>query len=267
MLKLGKSIKCTTSPSHDSHHEIIFQNQVIGKLWVEKGYKIDDDGTKSKSLRVFDYYVDFNYNGIEVKELFQVVGVYVDSTWKNNYVFDCFDTSFETSKEAKKAALTFIESELARINMEQEETTVEETPVEETTVEETLKVGSRVRHIDCKGTGLIKEVSIDHGDTLYGVHWDDEYWMYGFYKIEYLELENPVETVETTQTNNQSTTEEPSQVIPQPEEPTMAQPTKIIVVTYHSYIQKWFSFTPENMESILLDFDNIVEIQIIEQGQ
>lgn len=45
------------------------------------------------------------------------------------------------------------------------------------------------------------------------------------------------------------------------------QSTKIIVVTYHSYVQKWFSFTPENMESILLDFDNIVEIQIIEQGE
>lgn len=79
--------------------------------------------------------------------------------------------------------------------------------------------------------------------------------------------DEPVETEETTQTNNQSTTEEPSQVTPQPEEPTMAQPTKIIVVTYHSYIQKWYSFTPENMESILLDFDNIVEIQIIEQGE
>ena len=79
--------------------------------------------------------------------------------------------------------------------------------------------------------------------------------------------ETTVETVETTQTNNQSTTEEPQQVTPQPTEPTMAQPTKIIVVTYHSYIQKWYSFTPENMESILLDFDNIVEIQIIEKGE
>jgi len=45
------------------------------------------------------------------------------------------------------------------------------------------------------------------------------------------------------------------------------QPTKIIVVTYHSYVQKWYPLTPENMESILLDFDNIVEIQIIEQGE
>ena len=43
--------------------------------------------------------------------------------------------------------------------------------------------------------------------------------------------------------------------------------TKIIVVTYHSYVQKWYPFTLENMESILLDFDNIVEIQIIEQGE
>jgi len=79
--------------------------------------------------------------------------------------------------------------------------------------------------------------------------------------------DDPVEAVETTQTNNQSTTEEPPQVTPQPKEPTMAQSTKIIVVTYHSYVQKWYPHTPENMESILLDFDNIVEIQIIEQGE
>lgn len=79
--------------------------------------------------------------------------------------------------------------------------------------------------------------------------------------------DEPVEAVETAQTNNQSTTEKSIMATPQPEEPTMAQSTKIIVVTYHSYIQKWFSFTPENMESILLDFDNIVEIQIIEQGE
>ena len=64
-------------------------------------------------------------------------------------------------------------------------------------------------------------------------------------------------------------------VSPQSTEPIMVQitkaqlekATKIIVVTYHSYVQKWYSFTPENMESILLDFDNIVEIQIIEQGE
>lgn len=41
---------------------------------------------------------------------------------------------------------------------------------------------------------------------------------------------------------------------------------KIIVVTYQSYVQKWFPFTLENVESILLDFDNIAEIQILEQG-
>lgn len=45
------------------------------------------------------------------------------------------------------------------------------------------------------------------------------------------------------------------------------QSTKIIVVTYSSYLQKWYPFTLENMESILMDFDNIVEIQIIEQGE
>ena len=41
---------------------------------------------------------------------------------------------------------------------------------------------------------------------------------------------------------------------------------KIIVVTYQSYVQKWFPFTLENVESILLDFDNIAEIQILGQG-
>ena len=87
-------------------------------------------------------------------------------------------------------------------------------------------------------------------------------------EVETVEVEETsVEAVETTQTNNQSTTDDPSQVTPQPEEPIMAQSTKIIVVTYHSYIQKWYPLTPENMESILLDFDNIVEIQIIEQGE
>jgi hypothetical protein len=45
------------------------------------------------------------------------------------------------------------------------------------------------------------------------------------------------------------------------------QSTKIIVVTYHSYIQKWYPFTLENMESILLDFQNIADIQIIEKGE
>ena len=47
----------------------------------------------------------------------------------------------------------------------------------------------------------------------------------------------------------------------------LEQATKIIVVTYHSYVQKWYPFTLENMESILLDFDNIVEIHIIEKGE
>ena len=494
MFELTKSIKCENSPSHDSYHNIICQKQNIGELWVEKGYRIDENGVKSKSLTVFRYIVAFIWKGVTVFKKFEVDGNFVDSTWKTNYCTYSEET-YETSRDAKKSALWYLEDvfgsiskiervgctykrifhhsevftmiskervynkqsgytseiatmrdpngnleewnltfdtghswELVHVNdadisgyddswqnprytpveetpveettveettveetpveetlkvgtrvchiyidndkgvvtdsihlpneiiyeilwtngdkshhrrehliiliLNDEETTVEETtvrsqllsngthvcwrynwdaqgvvtdskwgdeneilygvlwsatgkveyhssywlkviepvetvetPVEETTVEETLKVGSRVRHIECKVTGLIKEVSIDHGDTLYGVHWDDEYWMYGFYKIECLELETPVETAETTQTNNQSTTEEPSQVTPQPEEPTMAQPTKIIVVTYHSYIQKWFSFTPENMESILLDFDNIVEIQIIEQGE
>jgi hypothetical protein len=45
------------------------------------------------------------------------------------------------------------------------------------------------------------------------------------------------------------------------------QPTKIIVVTYHSYIQEWYPFTLENIESILLDFQNIADIQIIEKGE
>ena len=47
----------------------------------------------------------------------------------------------------------------------------------------------------------------------------------------------------------------------------LEQATKIIVVTYNSYLQKWYPFTLENMESIIMDFDNIVEIQIIEKGE
>ena len=476
MFELTKSIKCENSPSHDSYHNIICQKQNIGELWVEKGYRIDENGVKSKSLTVFRYTVAFIWKGVTVFKKFEVDGNFVDSTWKTNYC-TYSERTYKTSRDAKKSALWYLEdafgsiskiksvgctykrfighseeftmiskervynkqsgytSEIATMrdsngNLEEwnltfdtgkswrlvhvndadisgyddswqnprytpvedttvQETQVEETPVDlgetlfedekitvsqlvgfnaqyeyvihfdgewagtvdveighndqglrsiksfyveidkqnsktgkreynlsvikdiqggcepskifkvgydteddaleatiqfiksivkrsddpvetvETPVEETLKVGTRVRHIDGKNgkTGFVNEISLDHGDNRYGVKWDDEKYAYAYYKIDYLELETPVETVETTQTNNQSTTEEPSQVTPQPEEPTMAQPTKIIVVTYHSYIQKWFSFTPENMESILLDFDNIVEIQIIEQGE
>lgn len=43
--------------------------------------------------------------------------------------------------------------------------------------------------------------------------------------------------------------------------------TKIIVVIYHSGVSKWYPFTLENMESLVWDFENIYDIQIIEQGE
>jgi hypothetical protein len=43
--------------------------------------------------------------------------------------------------------------------------------------------------------------------------------------------------------------------------------TKIIVVIYHSGLTKWYLFTLENMESLVLEIENIYDIQIIEQGQ
>jgi hypothetical protein len=43
--------------------------------------------------------------------------------------------------------------------------------------------------------------------------------------------------------------------------------TKIIVVIYHSGLSKWYLFTLENMESLVLEIENIYDIQIIEQGQ
>jgi hypothetical protein len=82
--------------------------------------------------------------------------------------------------------------------------------------------------------------------------------------------DDPVEETtveETPQSNNQSTTEQPPQVTPQPKEPTMAQSTKIIVVTYHSYLQKWYPYSLENFERIILDMGNIENIQIIEKGE
>ena len=42
---------------------------------------------------------------------------------------------------------------------------------------------------------------------------------------------------------------------------------KIIVVIYHSGLTKWYPFSLENMESIIWDFDNIHDIQIIEKGE
>ena len=45
------------------------------------------------------------------------------------------------------------------------------------------------------------------------------------------------------------------------------QSTKIIVVIYHSGLTKWYPFTLENMESIIWDFENIHDIQIIEKGE
>ena len=57
-------------------------------------------------------------------------------------------------------------------------------------------------------------------------------------------------------------------VSPQPMESIMTtQPTKIIVVQYHSGLTKWYPFTLENMESLVWDFENIHDIQIIEQGE
>ena len=44
------------------------------------------------------------------------------------------------------------------------------------------------------------------------------------------------------------------------------QANKIIVVTYNSYLQKWYPFTLESFELIIADFDNIEIIQIIERG-
>ena len=422
MFELTKSIKCENSPSYDSYHNIICQKQNIGELWVEKGYRIDENGVKSKSLTVFRYTVAFIWKGVTVFKKFEVDGNFVDSTWKTNYC-TYSERTYKTSREAKRSALWYLDTVFGRIscniqsvgctyrrfighsevftmiskekvynkqsgytseiatmrdpngNLEEwnltfdtgkswrlvhvndadisgyddswqnpryttvEETPVEETPVEETTVEETpveteetpvdsgdvmfkdekitvSQLGwfdtqyEYVIQIDGEWAGTV-DVEIGHNDQgrraikSYYVEIDTENSKTGkreynlsvikdiqggcepskIFKVGYdkpaaaLEAtiqfiksivkrsDEPVETVETTQTNNQSTTEEPSQVTPQPEEPIMAQPTKIIVVTYHSYIQKWYSFTPENMESILLDFDNIVEIQIIEQGE
>ena len=45
------------------------------------------------------------------------------------------------------------------------------------------------------------------------------------------------------------------------------QASKIIVVTYHSGIKKGYLFTPENMESILLDFDNIEKVYILDMEE
>lgn len=43
--------------------------------------------------------------------------------------------------------------------------------------------------------------------------------------------------------------------------------TKIIVVIYHSGLTKWYPFSLDNMESIIWDFENIHDIQIIEKGE
>ena len=43
--------------------------------------------------------------------------------------------------------------------------------------------------------------------------------------------------------------------------------SKIIVVIYHSGVTKWYRHDKENMESIILDFENIFDIQIIEKGE
>jgi len=45
------------------------------------------------------------------------------------------------------------------------------------------------------------------------------------------------------------------------------QSTKIIVVIYHNGVSKWYPFTLENMESIVLYIEDIYDIQIIEQGE
>tara|TARA_R100001460_G_scaffold80754_1_gene121713 strand:+ start:534 stop:857 length:324 start_codon:yes stop_codon:yes gene_type:complete len=47
----------------------------------------------------------------------------------------------------------------------------------------------------------------------------------------------------------------------------LEQATKIIVVTYHSGLTKWYPFSLDNMESIIWDFENITDIQIIEKGE
>ena len=44
------------------------------------------------------------------------------------------------------------------------------------------------------------------------------------------------------------------------------QPTKIIIVTYESGVMKWFSFTIENMESILSQHLWIDDIRIVFVG-
>ena len=56
-------------------------------------------------------------------------------------------------------------------------------------------------------------------------------------------------------------------VSPQLKEPIMAQPTKIIVVTYTSYLQKWYPYSLENFERIILDMGSIENIEIIEKGE
>jgi len=45
------------------------------------------------------------------------------------------------------------------------------------------------------------------------------------------------------------------------------QATKIIVVTYNSYLQKWYPYSIENFERIILDMGNIENIEIIEKGE
>lgn len=45
------------------------------------------------------------------------------------------------------------------------------------------------------------------------------------------------------------------------------QATKIIVVTYTSYLQKWYPYSIENFEKIILDMGSIENIQIIEKGE
>lgn len=45
------------------------------------------------------------------------------------------------------------------------------------------------------------------------------------------------------------------------------QANKIIVVTYRSYLQKWYPFTLESFEVIIADMGSIEDIQIMERGQ
>jgi len=45
------------------------------------------------------------------------------------------------------------------------------------------------------------------------------------------------------------------------------QATKIIVVTYNSYLQKWYPYSLENFEKIILDMGSIENIEIIEKGE